>query len=286
MPNPIDLYLDTYHLHSLSILLPTNVQYPLSGLESPAIRLSSYNNPGAHGQSLSNALYGGRVIAVQGRVRGDDATTYRANKQALASAIALQNDTSGFPITRLLKLSLGDGNTYQIPVITTKFNNPEQNPTHSLFQLELTAAQWYFESDTQSSASVGLPQPGGASFPWIFPLSFSGGGGGSTTVTNTGAAVAYPTITIPGPVISPVISNSTTGQKIALNLTLVTGDTITVNTKDRTITQGGATNKIGSLMTGSSFWGLAPGDNIITYAANQYDTSTASLVWRSAIGGL
>jgi len=286
MPDVVDLYLDTYHLHSLSTTLPTRVVYPLDGLDSPEIRLSAYNNPGAHGQTISNALYGGRVVAVQGSVRGNDTISYRANKQALATAVGLQNDTSGFPIPRLLKVTLGDGNTYQLPVITTKFNNPEQYPTRSIFQLELTATQWYLESDQLSSASVGLPQPGGASFPWSFSLSFSGGGGGTITVTNSGTATAYPTITIAGPVIAPVISNSTTGQKIALNLTLVTGDTIVINTKERTITQGGTTNKIGALMTGSSFWGLAPGDNVITYSANQYDTSTSALVWRSAIGGI
>lgn len=269
MPDVVDLYLDTYHLHSLSTTLPTRVGYPLDGLDSPEIRLSSYNNPGAHGQTISNALYGGRVVAVQGSVRGNDTISYRANKQALATAVGLQNDTSGFPIPRLLKVTLGDGLTYQLPVITTKFNNPEQYPTRSLWQLDLTATQWYLESDQLSSASVGLPQPGG-----------------TITVTNSGTAMAYPTITFPGPVISPVISNNTTGQKIALNLTLVTGDTIVINTKERTITQGGSTNKIGALMAGSSFWGLAPGDNVITYSANQYDTSTASLVWRSAIGGI
>lgn len=286
MPDVVDLYLDTFHLHSLSTTLPTRVGYPLDGLDSPDIRLSAYNNPGDHGQTISNALYGARVVALQGSVRGDTTLAYRANKQALAQAVSLQRDSLGFPITRLLKVTLGDGQTYQVPVITTKFNNPEKLPLSSIWQLDLTATQWYLESDQLSSGSVGLPQPGGSSFLWIFPLSFSGGGGGTATMTNAGTATAYPTITIPGPVISPVISNSTTGQKIALNLTLVTGDAIVIDTKNRTITQGGSTNKIGALMTGSSFWGLAPGDNVITYGANQYDTSTAFLVWRSAIGGM
>jgi hypothetical protein len=292
MPDIADLYLDTYHLHSLSTALPTRVGYPLSGLESPEVRLSSYNNPGAHGQTISNALYGGRVIALQGSVRALTADAslavaeYRANKQMFAQAVSLQNDSSGFPVTRLLKLALGDGNTYQIPVVTTKFLNPEQLPTRSVWQLDLTATQWYFESDQLSSATVGLPQAGGSSFPWHFPLSFGGGGGGSTIVTNTGTATAYPTITIPGPVISPVISNSTTGQRIQLNLSLLTGDTLVIDTEAHTITQGGATSKIGAFMTGSSFWGLAPGANLITYSANQYDVSIASLSWRAAIGGL
>ncbi len=286
MADVVDLYLDTFHLHSLSTALPTRVGYPLDGLDSPDIRLSAYNNPGDHGQTLSNALYGARVIALQGSVRGDSTLAYRANKQALAQAVSLQRDSLGFPITRLFKVTLGDGLTYQAPVITTKFNNPEQYPSRSVWQLDLTATQWYLESDQLSSSSVGLPQAGGSSFPWTFPLSFSGGGGGTTTMTNAGTATAYPTITIVGPVLYPVISNNTTGQKIALNLTLLTSDTIVIDTKNRTIAQGGSTNKIGALMTGSSFWGLAPGDNIITYGANQYDTSTASLVWRSAIGGI
>jgi phage-related protein len=286
MPEATDIYLDDYHLHSLTDDLPTSVGYPLQGLESPAIRLSTYDNPGDHGQTVSNALYGARVVALQGRIRGEDVATYRANRQAFSQAVSLQNDASGFPITRLLKVSMGDGATWRLPVITSKFQNPEQYPTRSLWQLELTATQWQLESDTQSSGSVGLPQAGGSSFPWTFPLSFGGGGGGSTTLTNNGTTTAYPTITLTGPVISPVITNSTTGQKIQLSLTLLTGDTLVIDTRARTITQGGATNKIGAFVTGSTFWGLAPGENLITYSANQYDTSTASFVWRDAIGGL
>lgn len=286
MPTPTDLYLDTFQLHSLDTFLPTSVSYPLSGLESPDIRLSSYNNPGSHGQTVSNALYGGRIVALQGTVRGDDVETYRANKQALSQAVGLQNDTSGFPIARTFKLALGDGKVYQLPVITSKFRNPEQYSTRSVWQLELTATQWFLESDTQSSASVGLPQAGGSVFPWEFPLIFSGGGGGTITVTNNGTVTSHPTITLAGPVTNPVISNSTTGERIALNITLLTGDSLVINTQDRTIIQGGATNRIGVLMTGSSFWGLAPGANIVTYSANQYDTSTATLVWNDAIGGI
>lgn len=286
MPEATDLYLDDYHLHSLTDDLPTSVGYPLQGLESPSIRLSAYDNPGDHGQTVSNALYGARVVSLQGRIRGDDVATYRANRQAFIQAVSLQNDANGFPITRLLKVTMGDGATWRLPVITSKFQNPEQYPTRSVWQLELTATQWQLESENDFASMVGLPQPGGSTFPWTFPLSFGGGGGGSVYMTNQGTVTAYPTITLTGPVISPVITNATTGQTIQLSLTLLTGDTLVIDTRERTITQGGSTNKIGSLATGSTFWGLAPGENLITYSANQYDTSTATIYFRSAIGGL
>ncbi len=44
-----DIYLDTYHLHSLSTLLPTRAKVPVSGLEAPEDRLDVYDRPGRHG---------------------------------------------------------------------------------------------------------------------------------------------------------------------------------------------------------------------------------------------
>ncbi len=80
--------------------------------------------------------------------------------------------------------------------------------------------------------------------------------------------------------INPVITNLTTGSFLGLNLTLVSGDEVTIDTKNRTVMQGGTTNRMGSLTVGSTFWRLEPGDNTLTLTASAYDAGNASIYYR------
>ena len=285
MPDIFDIYLDDYQLHSLSTQLPTIVGRPLEGLSNPDIRTNVYDNPGDHGQTVTNALYGERVISLTGSIRGADVTEYQANRRAFQQSVGLQHDANGYPVFRILKLNI-NGNQYRIPVSVKAFDMPYTLPTSTKWKLDLVATKWALESEAVYSATVGLPQPGGLHFPTPFPITWTGSGGGSTTVTNAGTAAAFPVITIQGPVINPVLTNATTGERIALTLTLGASDTIVIDMFERTIIQGGATNRMGALVTGSNFWALVPGENIIYYSADAYDTSTSTLTWRSAFAGL
>lgn len=286
MPDAFDIYIDDYHLHSIGSghALPTGVKN-ISGLESPSIRLNAYDNPGDHGQTVTNALYGQRQISMQGRVSGASTDEYRANRTALQQAIGLQHDANGYPIFHILKLNL-NGSQYRLETVTQSFDMPDEKPTYGRWKLDLIGTKWALESEAVYSATVGLPQPGGLHFPTTYPITWTGSGGGNTTVTNAGTAAAFPVITIQGPVINPVLTNATTGERMALTLTLGAADTIVIDMFERTIIQGGATNRMGALVTGSNFWALVPGENIIYYSADAYDISTSTLTWRSAFAGL
>jgi phage-related protein len=278
-----DIYLDDYHLHSLSERLPTVVN-SMSGLRLPAIRLESYDNPGEHGQTITNTLYGERAISIQGHIRGDSVDEYRTNYDALIQAVSLQNDPLGNPVFRTLKL-VTPTRTRQLQVVTKDFDGDEVNPSHNSWKLELTGAQWALSSDQLTSVTVGLPQPGGLTWPTTWPVRWNGGTTGRVTVSNAGSVAAFPTITIPGPVINPVLTNETTGERIGLNLTLGSGDTIVINLFERTVTQGGATNRMGFLAPTSSWWTLVPGENVLSYSADAYDSSQAEIDFYAAYGG-
>ena len=66
-------------------------------------------------------------------------------------------------------------------------------------------------------------------FPFTFPFTL-----GDTTIFSqqvinyTGTWLAYPTITITGPILSPEIRNDTTGESIRLGYTVVAGETLTI----------------------------------------------------------
>jgi hypothetical protein len=109
------ILLDNYTLHSLLTVVPCRTKTPLAGLGSPDIRLDGYNRPGEHGYSVAHSLYGQRLITLQGVIKGTDAASYAANRQALEAAVGLQLDANNVPIPRVLQLT-GAGRDAHLPL--------------------------------------------------------------------------------------------------------------------------------------------------------------------------
>jgi predicted phage tail component-like protein len=75
-----------------------------------------------------------------------------------------------------------------------------------------------------------------------------------------------------GPLTNPTIYNAETNEFFKLNISMIKGDEIYINTKKKqkqvTLTRNGATtNIIGNLVNGSTWFVLNPGDNIFTTTA-------------------
>lgn len=88
-------------------------------------------------------------------------------------------------------------------------------------------------------------------FPITFPIQFSSLSV-PTAVTYTGTWLAYPTITITGPIVSPRIVNQTTGDLLQLNTTLASGESVIINLKGaKTITRNDGTNLLNTLSADS-----------------------------------
>ncbi len=86
------------------------------------------------------------------------------------------------------------------------------------------------------------------------------------TVDNPGDAEAWPVWTIVGPGVNPVLRNRTTGETLALTLTLARGERLIVNCRP-SIHPGGKTvtlegkNAFGTLAGDAVLWHLEPGPN-------------------------
>ncbi len=286
-----EIYLDTYHLHSLTADLPTRVRQPLEGIESAAVRLDSYNRPGEHGTTIANALYGEQTITMEGSLHGRGAAAaevqadYRRQRQLLRQAVSLTYDASGAIVPRVLSFTDLSGASWRISVVTRRFVMADTLPTFTTWMLELSATG-FIESASATTTTLTLPQSSGVLIPALFPLQFGASSGGTGTVTNAGTAAAYPTITLQGPLINPVIVNETTGERMALILTLGASDTVVIDMARRTIVQGGGTNRMGARAAGSTFWALQPGDNTLRFGADSYDVGQAILTHRSAYLGV
>lgn len=92
------------------------------------------------------------------------------------------------------------------------------------------------------------------------------------TVTNEGSALTYPILQISGPGTNPTIRNYTTGQQIAFDVTLAAGDTLLVDTLNRTIYLNDLTAYETLDFNNTDWWGLAPGDNRLLLSFTDFDT--------------
>ncbi len=90
---------------------------------------------------------------------------------------------------------------------------------------------------------------------------------GNTVLHNGGDMTAWPTWRIEGPCTELVATNHTTGQAFTLTTTLTAGQAASITTDRPTVRGPVGQNLAGSLnWPGAYLWGLAPGDNQITFA--------------------
>ena len=282
-----EIYFDDYHLHSLTTAgLPTGVKRGLEGLEAPSQRLDAYDNPGGDGQTIANALHGGRLIVLEGWIKGDTAAEYRTNRSTFHQLAGIARDASGRITPKVLKLTDAAGNAYRLNCMVRSLKNPDIYPTRSEWQLQLVATDFRLYSESEKSSTITLPVSGGITFPFDFPESFGASSGGSATLTNAGTLATPPTIVFHGPMQNPRLSNDTTGQTMELTYTLNEGDQITVNMQARTMIQGTNTNRMSTKTTTSRFWELAPGANVLSFAATSFDAGYVVITFRDAYIGL
>lgn len=103
----------------------------------------------------------------------------------------------------------------------------------------------------------------GLIFPFEFPFVFCNTEGLVTTdsITYTGTWLAYPTITITGPLDKLLIRNITTDEKLEFDYFIPAGQSLTIDLAYgvKTVTDSTGTNRIGTLTTDSDLatWHLA-----------------------------
>lgn len=125
------------------------------------------------------------------------------------------------------------------------------------YQVAFRSAWPYAESQTSQSAAASAPTSGsGMPLPIIFPIPFGTASGGTASVRNGGNAKAWPTLTITGPVIGPVVGNQTTGKYLYFDtLSLGAGETLVIETRpDRRTALGAGASKLGALRFVDSIW--------------------------------
>jgi LysM repeat protein len=178
----------------------------------------------------------------------------------------------------LLSIATAKGLTLtQIELLNPQVTNPNVITPGQMLNVAVPSTTGQFQP----------PQGGGFPVPTNVPTVSTLTGVGSVTATNTGNILTPAVIYFRGSLTTPYIVNSTTGLSMQVNYTLGLSDIVTVDMLNKTIVLNGNTSLLGDKSSNSDWWGLTPGQNIISLSSgNSSDTGTAEVTWYSAVSGV
>lgn len=252
----------------------------VSGLELPTVRTSTGNYAGKDGGYIGAQFFSARDITIYGVAFSSDVSTLETTRKALQAA--LLGDSVAMTILT------NAGASYTVYANLLDFQMPiKDNVFSASFKIELLAGDptIYETSVSELTAGLSLQTSGGYTYPVVYPVIYAGGSL-PQTVTNAGTVAVYPTITLTGLMTDPVLTNNTTLEQFALNITTSSSDVVVINMQQHTVLLNGG-NIIGDVGTDSTWWGLLPGDNSITLSsASSGDTVTGVISWLSGVMGI
>lgn len=241
-------------------------------------------------------LLGSSNYLIQGTMYPNDDSGYDQGKKALRKLASLEieqadNDADEGYVP--YKIAESDGFDKQIfmKVLYVDTRESSRNGLKLPFRLFCKIKSPVVLSQVAAQANLGsatATATGSSNLPWALPkaiglTSYSSSG----TITNSGDIGTYPTITVFGPVTSPRITNSTTGEYIELtSINLPTGtDTLSINYDQDSIsiTQAGV-SVLNRLTSGSTLFKIRPGANTLaltgaTVGTGAYATVSAFHAW-------
>lgn len=280
----MEVYLDEFALND-----PNNLTYLDEEIEGiaglPSIRSSSGQNVGRDGGWISRQLYDARYISFKGRIfdgktLSEGALTVEEKRRELATILSRKELT--------LRIVTYGGQSFSATVNVMDTNFPitwELNVVKWKIDLMMPDPLFYDNSEGVLQATIGKVVEGGFEIPFEIPLIISAGSD-PTVVNNSGNETVYPLIVINTEATNPEIINQTNNQYMKVDVVVGAGDELRIDMRRQTITFNGL-NIYGLKTEGSSFWGVAPGNNTILLETEIVgENTTADLFYQSGYIGI
>lgn len=253
------------------------------GFDLPTVRIDVVDRGSADGARVNTPYFGRRAMSIEGEIWGNDPADFETKRRAFTAAF---NPKAGL---RNTVITTKGGQTYQVDSIIVNTLGMQYSKGKMItcpFRLELVAPFPYFQSDILQTYTLGIGQAGGGQVPSQIPFEI-GGYTQSQPAHNNGTADAYPIITIYGPIVNPIIQNSTTGKTINITQTLTVSDTVEIDVYKRTVLFNTNTN-IYALSSGNiGDFLIALGANVIKfYGTGTSDQTRAIISYRDTYLGL
>lgn len=226
---------------------PYQLSSPIQGFESPAIRTGDGVYAGRDGGFVSGHFYGQRTLVFEGFYIGADCDDASDLRRVLFNLLRIR-------YRQPIVVYLGDNQYYTEGFVKDVKVNLESERA-GRYQITFLCPDPLFylldggTSESNTWYSTTLPA------------------GSDTTISNTGGADIYPVLRMTtGTVENPVLTNTSTGKKIQLNIssTPITNG-FSIDMKRRIIMLNGSVIN-SSRTVDSEWWCLLPGQNIINFS--------------------
>lgn len=252
----------------------------VQGLEDlPEVRVADVARARAHGSVPGPQHTGDRVILIEVDAARTTTGTLRDTVNAWAAATAL-----GDVEVPLVWQLPGTGKRRAMVRVRRRELPVDRRFGYGFargrIQLVATDPRVYDNTESVGSTAVGAVT-GGLGFPHGFPHGFGTATAGTIDVTNGGNTPAPWTATLVGPLTHPRITLVDGDGDLELGaFTLAAGDTLELDSLNRTVLLNGTASRYGEL-TRRSWFDLPVGDPIIQLTASS-GTGTLEVRWRSA----
>ena len=171
---------------------------------------------------------------------------------------------------KLKVLTVGIAGMPTVTLLCDLLSFTEDANVVGIISAQMIAPDPYLYSVDTSVVTLGALSNNSLVFPFTFPITFGDVTGGQGTVTNSGNALGYPVITIIGTCSNLIITNTTTGESMTVNISLGATDVLVIdnNPRTRSITLNGINRmdlKVGNWIT------CPPGDNVFSFSRNSLE---------------
>lgn len=259
---------------------------PISGLETPAIRVGDGVYAGLDGAYMSSELYGARTIVLNGFFLTNGCEALDSARDGLVKELRIRY------LYPIFIQTFGKKNYYTEGYLTN-LKAEVTGPKAGQFQITLFCPDpiIYDGGDGETTDSSWVEQTiykeghGGFDLEYTTPVQWTAGEQ-ATAIENLGNVAYSPIITLKGTFTNPTITNVTTGKLISLQTTTTASDTIIIDLKNRVITKNGGS--IASYRTTTStWWTLQPGLNkIVLSTTSNSDTDFGTIKFRNGYAGV
>lgn len=249
------------------VITPLNVEYAVRGRFAPPSQIFEETVPGQPGARVREVLHTPREFVLPLRI--GVYTTEAELRAALRTLVREMDPTFGEGRVRVSNTPAGDAREtrcrYTGGLGIDEVLGETSMPTWTRAAVSFRGHDpyWYATSLTVMEFGTGATP----SFFPFFPLRLSSSEVfADVTVDNPGDIGTWPVWEIDGPGGSPIaIRHLGTGQVTSLDTTLLTGQTITIDTRPgaKTVTRDDGTNLYPNLSLTSSLWPLLSGANAV-----------------------
>jgi hypothetical protein len=251
----------------------------VTGLDLPDVRTADAPRGGNHGNHPGPDLAAGRSITFELEVSDTAGAAFETTLATLRAATVVRQEEmplvgqiAGQTARRIMcrprRRAFGVDLPYSLGLGTVL--------------LQLDASDPIIYAATGGTGSTGFPAGGtGRTYSRTYPRVYgSAGTGGLVSADNDGDFDVPWRAEITGPWVNPTILHVATGRQLTINVTLNSGETLTVDSQDHSILLSGSASRYSSLVQPATWFDLTPGTNEIRFGGAS-GSGTAVLSWRS-----